>query len=296
MESHSFSEDVLPRRSRVRRLLQIHECRFFPCVNIKMSKRHTLFSKSRRGSATRTSRCIPRRYRRSPRKRSKACTRHASRQRVLKYRSAPTPTNPESFELFKLFIRRSHPDKVSIIDPIRDEMDPHTRLLSLLRATHKFNDVPDPLKIAIANEMSELNSDHASEFFDAMTPYIPLEENSVEVRRAVLNAFMKYPTFSFAWASMFNLIDFNEHKDKVDIAYLKTFSSEKPDDLTDDFNEDVALLYFEALLQRITNGYPASMDWLDVFDGIEDPSDEIRNKMRELDIQMGGVPFFNVDL
>ena len=175
-------------------------------------------------------------------------------------------------------------------------MDPPTRLLSLLNATHQFDDVPDTLKIAIVNEMSELDSDHASEFFDAMAHYIPPETNSVEVRRAVLNAFMKYPTVTFAWASGFNLIDFNEHKDKVDIAYLKTFGSKMPDDLTDGFNEDVALLYFEALLQRITNSYSASMDWLDVFHGIEDPSDKIREKMRALNTGMGGVPFFSVDL
>lgn len=129
-----------------------------------------------------------------------------------------------------------------------------------------------------------------------MAHYIPPETNSVEVRRAVLNAFMNYPTFTFAWAREFNLIDFNEHKDKVDIAYLKTFGSEKPDDLTDDFNEDVALLYLEALLQRISNGYSASMDWLDVFHGIQDPSEAIVDKMRKLDIQMVEGPFFNVDL
>lgn len=179
----------------------------------------------------------------------------------------------------------------SILDPIRAEMEPHTRLFMLLDAATKYQDAPDDLKIAIANEVARVNN--GTKILDVLANYGTRDSNSVEVRKAVLQAYNRFPEFSsIGFADEFTLDDFEEEEDKVNVAYLKTFhpSPKIPEDLRVvdlNDNQDVALVYLKAVSRRVSNGYVDMLPWLDVFNSIEAPSDDVASEMKRLENETG---------
>lgn len=251
----------------------------------KLRRRSTLRSTSKRFARKRISRTA--KYRSTARK-DKCSKRSPKHHRDARRYRSTTPTRPESFQLFEAFINSKHPELTSILDPIRAEVEPHTRLFKLLRIAVHYQDTPDDLKIAIANEVARVNNDDAYKILDVLANYGTRDRNSVEVRKAVLQAHNTFPEFSsIGFSDQFTLDDFEQEEDKVNVAYLKTFkpSQNIPEDLRVNLNvhQDIALVYLKAVSRRVSNGDGNMLPWLDVFNSISEPSVDVAREMKSLD-------------
>jgi hypothetical protein len=145
-----------------------------------------------------------------------------------------------------------------------------------------LENVPDSLKIDILKELSIVEVQYKWQMFDLISNYMDEDR----MRSQALSTLSTLPTYAAYWP--LELDDFTKEEDKVKVAYIKTFQSGIPSDMTrlrdlsHTAQQDVALVYLKALNRRIDEKKTERLPWLDYLDGV-DENEEMRQEKNSIE-------------
>ena len=242
--------------------------------------------KSRRGSKKSPSSRVTRRRRtkkvltkrslkrRRHSKHSKRSTRRSqrSRPRCRTYRAVIVPTEPMAVATFIRWLSENYP---AAVPPMTDIMAPHTVLTRILYKLRDEQNETSEMKIKLAQALAQLSASDQKRYFDLMTPY--MTDQNIAVRSEMLKTLVTNPAFSAPWAQYFSLAGFTCDEDKMNVAYLKTFAKEIPNDLS----PETAEVFLKAIIKRLDEGKTVMPSWMDVFNGEPYLSDESLRPFKE---------------